>query len=324
MNVKFAIALKDLLQGTRRGHMGCFHYSSPVEANDPVRGAELWSKLIENPTTYSLFDQEAKLLANYSWDIASTTGRIARFVDLGPGSLRAVQDKTLPLLNWINPKHYTAYDYCRSFADEAAKLVAQKFPDARTMGYVGDFMEDELLEASGEMRFIAGGSFFNLSGDDGKQPYMRLALQLRQLVAGCDYFLVTAHTSQEKKGLIETYNDPAHIAFSENFAYTLARDSGAIGLQAEFFQYEPVWHEDRSLLAHTLIATQTQHIELLGKPYTIERGASLHVDNSYKLTADDFAFVCDLAGVELIESFGEGQMKTFLVRNPQQIQRVAA
>ena len=107
-------------------------------------------------------------------------------------------------------------------------------------------------------------------------------------------------------------------------SHTLARDSGVVGLEAEAFRYEPVWHEDRNLLAHTLVATKTQHVELLGKPYTIERGTSLHVDNSYKLTAADFAYVCDLAGVELVECFGDEGMKTFLVRNPQQIQRIAA
>lgn len=139
------------------------------------------------------------------------------------------------------------------------------------------------------------------------------------------YLLVSADVCQDGEVNKARYNEPWHRTFSVNHLYRMVEELPIFGFDPGGFDYEPVWHEHCSLLAHTIRAIEDQDFEIgenREHSISIKRGDVFHCDNSYKFHPDFFENCAEDAGLEVIETWkGQGDIRLYLFHLPPSVAR---
>ena len=105
-----------------------------------------------------------------------------------------------------------------------------------------------------------------------------------------------------------------------NHLYRMAEELPMHNFDPNGFEYHPVWHDNCSLLAHTVIATKKQSFEMGEQReilVSVKEGDVYHYNNSFKYRPDFFEDCAEDAGLEVIESWqGEGTIRLYLFHVP--------
>ena len=165
------------------------------------------------------------------------------------------------------------------------------------------------------------GSIANIEGfAHDPIPVDRIARQLGIFASylGIDGHLVITHDSnQDGADVIRSYTHPSHASFGANLMYRIARDLDVSGgFNPAAWVYRPVWHAEKSLLAHTVVATETQAFNLGGYSFIIRNGESFTLCNSYKYPVALFTEMTKKAGYDTLEIYqgARGCMTTHVLR----------
>ncbi len=90
-------------------------------------GEDFFEELITKNKNYYPFYAEVELIKQYADSIARILGQNKNIVEIGPGSERAINNKTIPILKELqHVKSHTAIDLHLVYAQKAAQYVKQK------------------------------------------------------------------------------------------------------------------------------------------------------------------------------------------------------
>ncbi len=248
-------------------------------------GSELFEAITRLPEYYPTVTETAILTAHAS-EIAGCVSAGSVLVEFGSGSSR----KTEILLSKLpGVKAYVAIDVSRSALDDAAQRLRRHFPALEVLTVEADFSAPidlpPHLAGCPRLGFFPGSTIGNLSSDEAA----RLLGHLRESLSTSGRLIVGVDLKKDPSRLIRAYNDAAGVtaAFNLNLLARINREiEPAFDLQT--FRHQAIYDPVEGRIEMHLVSTVTQTITLLGRPFHFLAGETIHTENSYKYSIQEF------------------------------------
>lgn len=301
-----------------------FLYDSSTHARDFVKGAMLWEKL-SRAKSYYIPLEEVDLIQKIAPLIPSFVKDIDAFIDLGPGGVWAVKNKTLPFLKYFSSSlNYYPVDISEKFITTAAKTIFAFHKTIQIKPSLADIYNYTFCSEEGQnLVFLSGATIGNLEVDFQNGKQCELSLQLKNVqrnFSDGSYFLITQDTTHSKRKLNQSYANKECEALIMNVFYRIKRDLHLQDFDPTDFFYKAVWNPHIYAMEMFGIATKTQQIIIDNCPYTIPKDFPVPIARSYKLPSEMFLSKTTQAGFEHVQSFnnkGSG-IYLHLLRKPTQ------
>ena len=266
------------------------------------RGSHLFNKICETPEYY-LTRTEVQLLNQFGNELANLVGPARNVIEFGCGS--SIKIETL-LRVLDKPAKYLAIDISRESLLQTAKKVAIDFPSIKVGALCADFLNKfEMPEqvggsAGGPLVFFPGSTIGNLTPNDAG----KFLKWLRNLIGVNGSILLGVDLKKEKIILNEAYNDTQGFtaAFNLNLLHRMKNELNA-EIDIASFRHLAFFNEEKSRIEMHLISERSQTIVLEGSAFPIKREETIHTENSYKYSLEDFAHLASNNGYLILKSW---------------------
>ena len=264
------------------------------------KGSNLFQKICQLPEYY-LTRTETALLETVSQEIAYLIGPECQLIELGSGS----SNKMEILLNaLIKPKSFTAVDISEEHLFFAIKSLSKKFPDLEINGICTDFLRPfslpKLTDDSIKVGFFPGSTIGNFNPKDAN-----IFLQgTRDIVGKNGGMIVGVDLKKNEQILHDAYNDSNGITaeFNMNLLVRLNSELGA-NFDLDQFCHKAFYNNQLGRIEMHLKSLSEQSIKLGSEVINFERGETIHTENSYKYSINEFSSLAHESGYETIKSW---------------------
>ncbi len=253
------------------------------------RGSELFERICRQPEYY-LPGVECRLLAEYADEIVSLTGQKRLLIEPGAGSACKVR----LILDALKPSAFVPMDISFDFLKASARSLASEYGWLPIHATCVDFthsmpIPDEAPKGP-RLLFFPGSSLGNFNPHEAAHFLHRAAETL-----GPDgMLLIGVDTKKNNRVLNAAYNDAAGVTadFNLNLLYRLRKELNA-ELDPGEFQHHAFYNPDEGRVEMHLVSVCRQTLRIDGHRFVFHAGESLHTENCYKYTPEEFI---DLAG----------------------------
>lgn len=259
-----------------------------------TEGAALFEQITELPEYY-LTRSEIGLLRRHGGDIAARLGPRARVVEFGAGSMR----KTRLLLAALDrPAAYVPVDVARDVLLLAARRIAADWPDLAVSPLVGDFRRLTVLppdDGGGPvLGFFPGSTIGNLRPVEARDFLRRAA----RLLGPGGRLLIGVDPVKDPRVLEAAYDDAQGVtaAFIRNILARANRELGA-DFDPMAFDHRAWWNAREGRVEIHLVAGRRQVVTVAGHRFHFRRGDTIHVENCYKYSPEQFHWLARQAGL---------------------------
>ncbi len=266
------------------------------------RGSALFDEICRQPEYYPT-RVETGILERRGREIAALIGPDAELVELGSGASL----KTRILLRALQrPARYVPVDISAQYLQSAAAALAGEFPGLRVRPVVADFTQPFSLpqRVAGQPRllFFPGSTIGNFHPADATRF---LATTCRGL--GASALLIGVDLKKEKAVLDAAYNDAAGTtaAFNLNLLTRINRDLDA-SFDLDAFEHEAGYAERRGRVEMHLRSVLDQTVRVAGRDIAFAAGETIHTENSYKYSIDEFRDLAARSHWQLTHSWCDG------------------
>ncbi|MCR4347579.1 MAG: L-histidine N(alpha)-methyltransferase [Sulfuricaulis sp.] len=257
------------------------------------RGSRLFDAICELPEYYPT-RTEMGILESCADEVARLSGPDGTLIELGSGASKKIR----LLLEAVRPRRYLGIDISREFLRQSVQRLAHDYPWLEVQAACTDFMQDfELPGGAGEGKKLA---FFPGSTIGNFEPHDALAFlqRVRRLVQPDGALLIGVDLKKDPQILHAAYNDSAGITAQFNLNLLLRlRDELGAELDPQGFRHRAFYNTARGRIEMHLISRRAQDIRLLGRRFHFEPGESIHTENSYKYTLEEFHVLARGAGL---------------------------
>jgi uncharacterized SAM-dependent methyltransferase len=258
----------DLFTHQRQGHIGKYVYEYRPEIYNQILCQD----------SYYPFATESYLLKKHSAILAQQIGKVDYVLELGPGSKRPIQHKTIPLLTEILKENlnltYGALDHSKFYADQACQIVKEAIPTLKTKGYNIDFSNEssfsEINRLTGCTLFICFGQpiFANHDINSAKNILRNISNAMNHgdcLLMGIDF-------TRDINKIEAAYNTELGAQLLFNAFYFFQETQKPTGFNANLFEHNYNWNSDLTRVELSLVATQPQKFKINTMLIEIEAG----------------------------------------------------
>lgn len=256
------------------------------------RGSALFEEICRLPEYY-LARVETGILKACSREIADLTGRGSVLIELGSGASHKVRY----LLNALRPEAYFAVDISREFLLQSARKLARDYSWLEVHSVCADLCQPLALSylpaGNPRLGFYPGSSIGNFEPEEA-----RVFLQgLRPLLGSDGALLIGVDLKKDATILDAAYNDATGVtaAFNLNLLDRMRRELSA-QIDIGEFTHHAYFNEDAGRVEMRLVSCKPQHIRVNSVFFSFEAGESIHTENSYKYTVDEFQTLARAAG----------------------------
>ena len=257
------------------------------------RGSRLFDAICALPEYYPT-RTEMGILESCADDVARMAGPDSSLIELGSGASKKIR----LLLEAIRPRRYLGIDISREFLRQSVEHLAHDYPWIEVHAVCADFMQDfELPGGAGEGKKLA---FFPGSTIGNFEPHDALAFlqRVRRLVQPDGALLIGVDLKKNPQLLHAAYNDSAGITAQFNLNLLLRlRDELGAELDPQGFRHRAFYNTARGRIEMHLVSRRAQDIRLLGRRFHFEPDESIHTENSYKYTLEEFHALARSAGL---------------------------
>lgn len=253
------------------------------------RGAALFEAICRTPEYY-ITRVEKQLLAALCSELADLAGSRCVVVEPGCGST----EKVRLLVDALRPAAYVPVDICAVYLDAAGEL-ARHCPGLPVMPICADFarLPALALPPGRRLMFFPGSTIGNLEPGEAVDFLGTLAA-----CAGAGGGLLIGVDLKKHRAVLEAaYNDAAGVtaAFNRNLLVRINRELGA-GFVPQGFAHLAFYDEMQGRIEMHLVARRPQEVWVDGERHTFAAGESIHTENSYKYTVEEFRALAMRAG----------------------------
>ncbi len=234
-------------------------------------------------------------------EIAALLPEGAALVEFGSGSTAKLRRllRHLPGLS-----AYLPVDVSGEFLREQAVTLRGDFPDLAVEPVVADFTRPFALPEGFENRALAG--FFPGSTIGNFEPgeAARL-LDVFGRILGAGATLVLGVDLVKDRSVLEAaYDDAAGVtaAFNLNLLHRINRELDG-EIDPDTFAHRAFFNETASRIEMHLVSRRAQSVRVAGRGFAFAEGESIHTENSYKYTLDDFRALAARAGWASVEAW---------------------
>lgn len=256
------------------------------------RGAQLFERICELPEYY-LTRTEIAILERHGHEIAALVGDGACLLELGSGA----GVKVRLLLEHLRPTMYVPIDISRQQLCTAAQALAADYDWLEVHPVCADYCQplnlDFFAEYAQRLVYFPGSTLGNFDPDDAAA----FLDNLRTLVGERGSLLISIDLKKEIKRIEAAYDDTAGItaAFNLNILTRLQRDLDA-EVNPDAFRHQAFYNRKAGRIEMHLISRRSQTIAVDGQTFPFNEGETIHTENSYKYSIEEFQGLARRAG----------------------------
>jgi uncharacterized SAM-dependent methyltransferase len=288
-----------------------------------MSGPVLWQEIEQNHAAYYIPTVEREMIAGIAAEVKAYVPEGTPFVDLGPGTLKTVAEKSLPFLRAVQSDTYIPVDTSIKSCSEAGTVVRKHLPRATVVPCLQDFFSDNTEPVCDRraLAFLGGITIANIEAPLSKKPpRSQLIRHLRNLarITNGGWLLASTDANQRKDENRAMYFENALIEL--NHLYRMAEELPFDGFDPYSFEYDPFWIPESSQLAHTAIATRDMSVSVRSPHWSgtieIKARTRFHLKNSFKYTDAFFVSCAKDTGFDVLEKWTHRKkpMRLFLLR----------
>ncbi|MEZ5855694.1 MAG: L-histidine N(alpha)-methyltransferase [Hyphomicrobiaceae bacterium] len=282
----------DLLHVVLRG-LGQSQKTLPPYLFYDARGSELFEAITRLPEYYQTRTEISILDAN-ARDIAASIPDGSVLIELGSGSSIKTE---LILAAKPDLRAYIPIDVSSSALDLAEARLLEKFPQLDIRPIVGDFKH--AIALPGDLQSQPRVGFFPGStiGNSSPREACHLLSTLRTGLLSGGTFIVGADTKKDEEILQRAYDDSAGVTaqFNLNLLARLNRELGA-NFDLTSFRHKALYDAQIGRIEMHLESLVDQVVSIGGTRIAFRRGETIHTENSYKYTINEFQALCRSSG----------------------------
>jgi dimethylhistidine N-methyltransferase len=248
------------------------------------RGSKLFDRICEQPEYYPP-TVECRMLSHLADEIASLTGTGRILIEPGAGNAA----KARLILDALRPAAFVPMDISFEYLKTAAIDLAREYPWLPVHAACVDFTHSlpipEQTPEGSRLLFFPGSSLGNFHRSE--------AVEFLDLVRGTvgegGMLLIGVDTKKSESRLNAAYNDEAGITaeFNLNLLHRMRRELDA-DLDPKAFKHLAFYNTRAGRIEMHLVSRMKQKLRINGHCFDIEKGESLHTENSYKYTPAEF------------------------------------
>ncbi|MEW5942459.1 MAG: L-histidine N(alpha)-methyltransferase [Pseudomonadota bacterium] len=258
------------------------------------RGCELFEKICQLAEYYPTRTETA-ILHDSAKEIAQLAGEGCELIEYGSGSSR----KTRMLLEALRPAAYIPVDIAREQLLRTSAELAGAYAGLKIAAVCADYSLPLSLpdDAGGRRKlvFFPGSTIGNFVPAEAVK-FMRNAAHLAGPSGG---MVVGVDLKKNASTLHAAYNDAQGVtaAFNLNLLARINRELGA-NFELDRFRHYAFYNAPLGRIEMHLVSARKQTVEMPGFGATFAEGESIHTENSYKYTIEEFQFLATQAGFE--------------------------
>jgi dimethylhistidine N-methyltransferase len=220
---------------------------------------------------------------------------IARFAGAGRELIEYGSGESLKsrlLIRAMRPAAYLPVDISTSALARAVVKLRKEFPSLRVVPVAGDFSRPLDLPAARGPRtvYFPGSTIGNLTPEDA-HGFLRMTRdQARRLIVGVDL-------KKDANVLHAAYNDSRGVtaAFNLNLLARINRELGG-NFDLRAFAHYAFYNAPLGRIEMHLVSLRKQSVRIARRRFDFALGESIHTENSYKYSVEEFRALAARAG----------------------------
>lgn len=262
-------------------------------------GSRLFTRITSLPEYYPTRTETAILKGNAE-AIATQVGRDKVIIEPGAGSC----EKIRYLIPALKPSCYVPVDISTDYLTDAVAGLNETYPDLHIEPVAGDFSRaitrPDSVSFQGAMIFYPGSTIGNFEPEEAVNFLQRM----RSLTGDKGMILIGVDLHKDSEILAAAYNDAADVTatFNRNVLHHLNALLGA-DFKPDLFRHYAFYNESLRRIEMHLISDVEQVVDCGKVQLHFAEGESIHTENSYKYTLQDFSAVVAKAGLRLEQSW---------------------
>ena len=257
-------------------------------------GSQLFEKICACAEYYPT-RTEHKILKDNASDIANVIGEHAYIIEPGSGSC----EKIKLLLDTLRPEAYVPMDISKDFLQASAQAISNQYPWLDVHAACIDFTQPlHLPFCPPEARKLA---FFPGSSIGNFEPTQAAGFlsQMAKTVGEGGGMLIGVDLKKNPTILNNAYNDVEGVtaAFNLNLLTRVNNELNA-NFNLDTFKHHAFYNDEQGRIEMHLVSQTEQTVQLDDYEVMFSKGETIHTENSYKYTIDEFQALASQAGFE--------------------------
>lgn len=267
------------------------------------KGSKLFEQITQLPEYYPTRTEKG-ILKQIATDLMHDLN-YTDIVELGSGDcskinilLDAIPQENMSTINYI------PVDVSYSAIQNSAEQLIERFPDLTINGIVADFIHQiDLIPADNQRMFCFLGSTL---GNFNNEVANEFILNLSQQMNTGDTFLLGLDLIKPVHILHDAYNDNQGVTaqFNKNILHVV-NELIESDMNPDHFAHVAFFNEDKSRIEMHLKAKEDIRITspLLNNEIILEKGETIHTENSYKFSMDQISDLEKTSGLKINQLF---------------------
>ncbi|WP_404274296.1 L-histidine N(alpha)-methyltransferase [Exiguobacterium undae] len=263
------------------------------------RGSELFEQITRQPEYY-LTRTELEILSQHQVAIADCIGPVHTLIEYGSGSSRKIKS----LLSSLHQlEAYMPIDISKEFLIQSAHQLSQDYPTLDIKAVCGDYSTPLVLPIEDKLKkviFFPGSTIGNFDPDEAAAFLSRSC----QLLEKGDGFLIGIDTKKAASVLDEAYNDQAGVTAQFNLNILQHINESLDGtFDLTWFEHVAFYNEALGRVEMHLRSRIDQLVTVADQTFSFKQGETIHTENSYKYSVDEFQVLARQNGFTPVTCF---------------------
>lgn len=294
--------LTDVRDEVRAGLQATPKRLSPKYFYD-ARGSQLFEQITRVPEYYPT-RTELAILEERLPEIADLLGHDTMLVEYGSGSSRKIR----LLLEGLRPRVYMPIDISRQHLLDSAQRLSDDFEELLVHPVCADYSHPLTLPWRDPALAIAGFFPGSSIGNFERPAARRFLSRMRDTLGAGSRVLLGVDRRKSKARLEAAYDDAQGVtaAFNGNILVHLRRVLGG-NVDPARFAHHAFYDEEAGRIEMHLVAREAHTFELGDLRVRMEQGESIHTENSYKYTPEEFTDLAHHAGFDVLRHWTDAE-----------------
>jgi len=285
--------VKDLL-GEVLGGLTCLPKRLPPKFFYDRRGSQLFDAITRLPEYYPT-RTEIGILQEQGEAIAEHLGHDSVLIELGSGSPRKIR----VLLDSLHPAVYMPVDISAEHLRDSASHIARDYPEMQVEAVCADYSASlhlpDLPQEATRAAFFPGSSIGNFE----PPAAVDLLRDVGEVLGPGGAMLIGVDLKKDLQRLEAAYNDTRQLtaAFNLNLLARINREADA-DFDLARFAHRAFYNEAEGRIEMHLVSTCDQQVHIDGQRIKFGAGETIHTENSYKYSLEEFRELGAEAGYE--------------------------
>jgi len=256
------------------------------------KGSQIFDQICEQPEYY-VPNVEREIFESYADEIIACLGEDCHIIEPGAGSSKKIRF----LLDRMKPAMYVPMDISAEHLRTSAQKLSQDYPTlpihAICVDHTKAYEFSPEIPTDKRVFFYPGSSLGNFNPEEA----IHFLQDLHDKTGDGGSLLIGIDTKKSIDVLNCAYNDKAGAtaAFNLNLLKRIQNELDA-DINVDGFYHHAFYNAEIGRIEMHLYSHKKQHLRINGNSFHFEKNESIHTENSYKYTIEEFQALAWEAG----------------------------